>query len=88
MGLNCLTEVHNQFLIFLPNTPLRDHCVVVIVMRIRGDFKYYFAGFVRKGGGDPQIRNPLFTEFFSVNEGGGSTPQIRNLFFGPKSVVF
>ena len=43
MGLYCLTEVHNQFLIFLPNTPLRDHCVVVIVMRIRGDFKYYFA---------------------------------------------
>ena len=43
MGLNCLTEVHNQFLIFLYSTPLRDHCVVVIVMRIRGDFKYYFA---------------------------------------------
>ena len=55
MGLNCLTEVHNQFLIFLPNTPLRDHCVVVIVMRIRGDFKYYFA-----------VPPLPFTDFFSV----------------------
>ena len=50
-------------------------------MIVRGAFKYYFADFVRKGGeGTPQIRNPLFAEFFSV-KGGRGTPQICNSFF-------
>ena len=33
-------------------------------MSLRGAIKYYFADFVRKGGGGvtPQIRNPLFAE--------------------------
>ena len=31
---------------------------------IREDFKYYFADFVRRGGGTLQIRNPLFAGFF------------------------
>ena len=44
---------------------------------LRGAVKYYFANFVRKGGGTPQIRNPLFAE-----------KKIRNLFFVPKSGVF
>ena len=41
----------------------------------REDIKYYFADFVRKGGGGgtPQIRNPLFAESF-VRKGGGVPP--------------
>ena len=43
---------------------------------LRGDFKYYFADFVRKGGGGtPQIRNPLFAEKKSVNRGVGVPPK-------------
>ena len=46
---------------------------------IRGAFKYYFADFVRKGGGGtPKIRNPLFAENF-VRKGGRGVP--------PKSVT-
>ena len=39
------------------------------------DFKYYFADFVRKGGGrgSPQIRNSLFAKNF-VRKGGGGCP--------------
>ena len=58
------------------------------INRLREGVKYYFADFVRKGGGGtPQIRNPLFAEIFSVKGGGGGYPQIRSLFFGPKSGV-
>ena len=48
---------------------------------IRGNFKYYFADFVRKWGegGTPQICNSFFVEFFSVKEGRyppyGQNPQ-------------
>ena len=42
--------------------------------RLREDFKYYFADFVRKrGGGTPQIRNSFFAENF-VRKGGEGTP--------------
>ena len=36
--------------------------------------KYYFADFVRKGGGGgtPQIRTPLFAEDFVRKGGGGA----------------
>ena len=30
MGLNCPTEVVSQFSIFSPNTPLQDHCEVIV----------------------------------------------------------
>ena len=53
---------------------------------IRGAVKYYFADFVRKGGGGgtPQIRNPHFAEEKKSVKGGGGeggTPQIRNFFW-------
>ena len=57
---------------------------------LREPFKYFFADFVRKGGGGgtPQICNPIFAENF-VREGGeGGTPQIRNLFFWTKIRCF
>ena len=49
--------------------------VLEISISIRENFKYYFADFVRKGGGGgtPQIRNSLFAENF-VRKGGGGTP--------------
>ena len=57
-------------------------------MFIRGEVKYYFADFVRKGGGGvtPQIRNSFFAEDFVRKGGRGGTPQIRNLFFGENFV--
>ena len=59
------------------------------MLSLRGGVKYYFADFVRKGGGTPKIRNPLFAEnFFRKGGGGGGTPHICNLFFGPKTGVF
>ena len=56
---------------------------------IRGNFKYYFADFVRKGGGGtPQIRNSFFAENFVRKGGEGGTPQIRKkktkIFLGGK----
>ena len=52
---------------------------------LREDFKYYFADFVRKGGGGtPQIRNPLFAKIFVRKGGGGVTPltdKIRKVVF-------
>ena len=55
-------------------------------MNVREDFKYYFADFVRKGGGGtPQIPNPLFAEKKSV-KGGGGTPQIRNSLLAGKKI--
>ena len=57
---------------------------------ISEDIKYYFADFVRKGGGrgTPQIHNSLFAENFVRKGGEGGTPHICNLFFGPKTGVF
>ena len=56
---------------------------------ISEDIKYYFADFVRKGGGGtPQIRNSLFAENFVRKGGEGGTPHVRNLFLGPKRGVF
>ena len=58
-------------------------------MFLREAVKYYFADFVRKGGGGtPQIRNPLFAENFVRKGGEGGTPQIRNLFFWTKIRCF
>ena len=51
--------------------------------------KYYFADFVRKGGGGtPQIRNPLFAENFVRKGGRGVPPKSVTYFFWPKSGVF
>ena len=47
------------------------------ITELREGVKYYFADFVRKGGGYPPIGNSLFAENF-----------VRNLFFGPKTGVF
>ena len=68
--------------------PLRKK--LVCSSPIREAFKYYFADFVRKGGGGgtPQIRNPLFAENFFRKGGEGGTPQIRNLFFFTKNRCF
>ena len=61
----------------------------ILVGNVREASKYYFADFVRKGGGGtPQIRKSLFAEKKIRKGGEGGTPQIRNLFFGPKSGVF
>ena len=38
--------------------------VIITIMKLREEVKYYFADFVRKGGGIPQIRNPFFAENF------------------------
>ena len=51
--------------------------IVIIISILREDFKYYFADFVRKGGGGtPQIRNPIFAEKKSVNGGRGYPPNM------------
>ena len=44
---------------------------------IRGDFKYYFAGFVRKGGGEvpPKSVTPFLLKTKSVKGGGGEPPK-------------
>ena len=50
-------------------------------LNLRGEVKYYFADFVRKGGGGtPQIRNSFFAK--ELSEKGG-TSQLRN-FLGKK----
>ena len=43
---------------------------------LKEEVKYYFADFVRKGGGrgNPQIRNFLLAKILSVKGGGGGTP--------------
>ena len=51
---------------------------------IKEDVKYYFADFVRKGGGDtPQIRNFFLAKFLFVKGGGGTplTDKIRKVVF-------
>ena len=51
------------------------------LLSLRENFKYYFADFVRKGGGGtPQIRNSLFAENF-VRKGGGGVPPISVTYF-------
>ena len=55
----------------------------------REDIKYYFADFVRKGGGgSPQIRNHFFAENFVRKGGGGVSPWIRNPFLDKKNRFF
>ena len=46
----------------------------------KGAVEYYFADFVRKGGGGgtPQIRNPLFAENFFRKGGEGVPPKFHN----------
>ena len=59
-----------------------------IINRIREAFKYYFADFVRKGGGStPPIRAPLSAENFSV-KGGWGVPPISVTYFLDQSQVF
>ena len=58
-------------------------------MRLWEDFKYYFANFVRKrGGGAPQIRNPLFAEKKSVNGGAGVSPKSVTYLLDQNQVFF
>ena len=55
---------------------------------LRGEVKYYFADFVRKGGGGtPQIRNSLFAESF-VRKGGRGVPPISVTYFLDQKQVF
>ena len=55
---------------------------------IREPFKYYFADFVRKGGGGgtPQIRNPLFAKAKIRKGGEGDAPQIQTYFLDQNQV--
>jgi len=57
---------------------------------IRERVKYYFADFVRKGGGGgyPQIRNPLFAEKKSVKGGRGVPPKSVTYFLDQNQVFF
>ena len=59
-------------------------------MSIREGVKYYFADFVRKGGGGgtPQIRNPLFAEERSVKWGRGVPPKSVTYFLDQNQVFF
>ena len=55
---------------------------------IRGDFKFYLADFVRKGGGGtPQIRNPLFAEKIYVKGGRGVHPKSVTYFVDQKQFL-
>ena len=55
-------------------------------MYLRGAVKYYFADFVRKGGGvPPKSVAPFLLK--KIRKGGeGGTPQIRNSFFANKKI--
>ena len=45
--------------------------------KIRENFKYYFADFVRKGGGiPPKSVTPYLPKILSVKGGGGGVPPI------------
>ena len=59
-------------------------------MQLREGVKYYFADFVRKGGGGgtPQIRNPLFAEKKSVKGGRGVPPKSVTYFLDQNQVFF
>ena len=88
-ALQCVAERSCQYLLDLKRdqnclilglaiTYWRSRVSFFQLICLREDFKYYFADFVRKGGGGtPKIRNPLFAEKKSVNGGEGGTPQIR-----------
>ena len=56
----------------------------------REPFKYYFADFVRKGGGGvpPKFVTSFSPKKKSVNGGAGGTPQIHNLFLDQNQVFF
>ena len=63
-----------------------EHLMKIFNRKLREAVKYYFADFVRKGGGlPPKSVTPFLPGKKSVK---GGTPQIRNLFFGPKSGIF
>ena len=55
---------------------------------LREGVKYYFADFVRKGGGTPQLRNPLFAEKKSVKGGRGVPPKSVTYFLDQNQVFF
>ena len=62
----------------------------IFCQKSRGDFKYYFADFVRKrgGGGTPQIRKSLFAEKKSVKGGRGVPPKSVTYFLDQNQVFF
>ena len=56
---------------------------------IREGVKYYFADFVRKGGGGPpKSVTPFLVKFFSVKGGGGVPPKSVTYFLDQKQVFF
>merc|ERR1712052_111462 len=61
MDLNCPTKVQNKFLIFFPNTPLRDHCGLPKAFRAwfecRTRFETYTAPPLRGSGLPNQPRD-------------------------------
>ena len=70
MSPNQVEEVKEEELIRVESmeVPGRNGCnpcknrktTYTLYVALREDIKYYFADFVRKGGGTPQIRNSLF----------------------------
>ena len=56
---------------------------------LREEVKYYFADFVRKGGGGvpPKSVTPFSPKILSV-KGEGVYPQVSNLFLDKKTVFF
>ena len=56
---------------------------------LRGEVKYYFADFVRKGGGvPPKSITPFLPKILSVKGGGGVPPISVTYFLGKKQVFF
>ena len=61
---------------------------IFLTPSLREPFKYYFADFVRKGGGGtPQIRNPLFAEK-KIRKGGRGVPPKSVTYFLDQNQVF
>ena len=88
--------VRNQRTRFASQPPELTHSNLALLARsgkmkimIRGDFKYFFADFVRKGGGGtPQIRNPSFRWKNSVKGGSEVPPKSVTYFCWKKSGIF
>ena len=76
-------EICEPVVCALPFTlSLGSECVIGILFftfYLREPFKFFFADFVRKGGGGtPQIHNPLFAGKKIRKGGGGNPPSGQN----------
>ena len=61
----------------------------VTSVTLRGNFKYYFADFVRKGGGvPPKSVTPFLPKILSVKGGRGVPPISVTYFLDQKQVFF